>query len=257
MVQAVFFDVDGTLLSHTQHAVPASTRRALDQLREKGIQRVLATGRHMLELNKLPVKDIDFDGYITLNGQLCLDAQGNVISSNPITGISKEALLHLFEEKTVPVLLVEKDTMYCNVVNQSVVSAQQAISTPIPDVGVYTGNEIYQATIFLEKENEDILSSQLSGCKIMRWNDYAVDVISRQGGKASGIMSYLRFQHIPREDSMAFGDGENDMEMLQYVQTGVAMGNADDFVKGKADFVTDTIDRDGVQKALIQLGVLK
>lgn len=83
MVQAVFFDVDGTLLSHTQHLVPASTRRALDRLRKQGINRVLATGRHMLELDMLPVKDIDFDGYITLNGQLCLDAQKNIIFSNP------------------------------------------------------------------------------------------------------------------------------------------------------------------------------
>lgn len=257
MVQAVFFDVDGTLLSHTQHLVPASTRRALDQLRGKGIKRVIATGRHMLELSMLPVKDIDFDGYITLNGQLCLDAQRNVIFSNPIIGMNKENMIHLFEEKSVPVMLVEKDAMYCNYINQSVVTAQQAISTLIPDVGVYTGNEIYQATVFLEKGKEDILSSQLSDCKITRWNDHAVDVISRQGGKASGIMAYLQYHHIPREDSMAFGDGENDIEMLEYVQTGVAMGNADDFVKRQSDFVTDSVDHEGIEKALIQLGVLK
>lgn len=171
-----FFDVDGTLLSHSQHLVPASTRRALDQLRGKGIKRVIATGRHMLELSMLPVKDIDFDGYITLNGQLCLDAQRNVIFSNPIIGMNKENMIRLFEEKSLPVMLVEKDAMYCNYINQSVVTAQQAISTPIPDVGVYTGNDIYQATVFLEKGKEDILSSQLSDCKITRWNDYAVDI---------------------------------------------------------------------------------
>lgn len=47
MIRAIFFDVDGTLLSHTQHIVPASTRCALDKLRKKGIKRVIATGRHM------------------------------------------------------------------------------------------------------------------------------------------------------------------------------------------------------------------
>lgn len=257
MIRAIFFDVDGTLLSHTQNRVPASTRRALDKLRKKGIKRIVATGRHMLELSMLPVSDIGFDGYITLNGQLCLDAQKNVIFSNPIIGLDKKNMIRLFNEKSIPIMLVEKDAMYCNYISQSVAIAQQAISTDIPDVGVYTGNELYQAVVYLKKEKEDLVSSQLSGCKITRWNDYAVDVISQLGGKASGIMEYLQLNHIRREESMAFGDGENDIEMLKFVQTGVAMGNADDLVKKQSDLVTDSIDNDGVEKALIQLGMIE
>lgn len=257
MIRAIFFDVDGTLLSHTQNMVPAGTRRALDKLREKGIKRVVATGRHMLELSILPVHDIDFDGYITLNGQLCLDAQRNVISSDPIIGLDKQNIIHLFEEKSIPVMLVEKDAMYCNFINRSVVTAQEEISTPVPDVGEYTGNEIYQAVVYLEKGKEDMVSGQLSGCKITRWNDHAVDVIPRLGGKASGIMEYLRSNHIKREESMAFGDGENDIEMLQFVQIGAAMGNAEDRVKSQSDLVTASVDDDGVEKALIQLGIIK
>lgn len=256
MIRAVFFDIDGTLLSHTQNTVPASTRRALEQLQVKGIKRVAATGRHLLELSMLPVRDIDFDGYITLNGQLCLDAERNVISGCPITGADKEALLQLFAERTVPVMLVEKEAMYCNFIDQDVVTAQQAISTEIPDVGTYTGNEIYQAIVFVEKGRESTVSGRLSGCKITRWNDHAVDVISQLGGKAAGIEEYLRLNHIEREESMAFGDGENDIEMLRFVQTGVAMGNADDFVKGSSDFITGSVDEDGIEKALIRLGVI-
>lgn len=256
MVRAVFFDVDGTLVSHTQNTVPVSTRRALDKLREKGIKRVVATGRHILELSMLPIRDLDFDGYITLNGQLCLDAQRNVISGCPITGSDVEKLIQLFREKTMPVMLVEKDSMYCNFINQSVALAQQAISTEIPDVGVYAGNEIYQAIVYLEKGREHILSGWLPGCKITRWNDHAVDVISELGGKAAGIKAYLQLNHIGREESMAFGDGENDIEMLKFVQTGVAMGNADDPVKRSADHITGSVDEDGIEKALIRLGVI-
>ena len=73
MVKAIFFDVDGTLVSHTQKAVPESARFALDRLSQKGILRVLATGRHMGELEQLPIRDIPFDGYVTLTGQLTLD----------------------------------------------------------------------------------------------------------------------------------------------------------------------------------------
>ena len=62
MVKVVFFDVDGTLVSHKQKAVPESARMALDKLAQKGILRVLATGRHMGELAQLPIHDISFDG---------------------------------------------------------------------------------------------------------------------------------------------------------------------------------------------------
>ena len=67
-IKAVFFDVDGTLLSHTLNDVPASTRRAIDKLRSRGILTVVATGRHMEEFNKLPVSSLPFDGYLMLNG---------------------------------------------------------------------------------------------------------------------------------------------------------------------------------------------
>ena len=61
---------------------------------------------------------------------------------------------------------------------------------------------------------------------------------------------------IDREETMAFGDGENDMEMLRYVGIGVAMGNASDAVKAAADYVTDTVDDDGIEKALRHFGLI-
>ena len=79
MVKAVFFDVDGTLISHTLHDVPNSTRMSIMKLKQKNIKCVVATGRHLSELEILPVKDIAFDGYITLNGQLCLDGEKNIL----------------------------------------------------------------------------------------------------------------------------------------------------------------------------------
>ena len=66
MIKAVFFDVDGTLVSHSKRNVPEDARFALKKLSEKGIQRVLATGRHMLELSALPVHDIVFDAHFVL-----------------------------------------------------------------------------------------------------------------------------------------------------------------------------------------------
>ena len=191
---------------------------------------MIATGRHLNELSQMPVKGISFDAYITLNGQLCLDSQGKVIFGNPITGKSKDSIIQMFKDKTIPIMLVEKERMYINFVNQFVVFAQKAASTPVPVVGEYTGHEIYQAIAYLEKGHEGAISEQLTDCKLTRWSDYGVDIISSSGGKRTGIKEYLRITNIRKEETMAFGDGENDIEMLNYVQIGVAMGNADNSV---------------------------
>ena len=250
MIKAIFFDVDGTLVSHTQKAVPKSTRAALDKLAQKGILRILATGRHMDELAQLPVQDMTFDGYVTLTGQLTLDARGEVIFGSPITGEDKEALIRLFVEKTIPLSLVEKDRMYINYVDSYVEDAQYAISSPVPELGEYTGEEIYQAVAYLDLEGERKLMALLPGCKTTRWDPFGIDIYSAAGGKTVGIREFLRAKQIAREETMAFGDGENDMDMLQYVGVGVAMGNAPDNVKALADYVTDSVDEDGIWKAL-------
>lgn len=257
LIKAVFFDVDGTLISHAKNEVPESTRIAIKKLKEKNIECVVATGRHMLELAMLPVRDIDFDGYITLNGQLCLDGKQAVICGTPITGTDKERIIGLFEEKKIPIVLVEKDAMYINFVNRQVEQAQKEISTKLPEVGRYAGNEIYQAIAYIEKEEENLLKEYLPGCKITRWNDRAVDIISCHGGKSSGIKQYLEQNHIRKQETMSFGDGENDIEMLTFTEIGVAMGNADETVKMCADHVAPGVDEDGIEKALKYFGIIQ
>lgn len=256
MIKAVFFDVDGTLVSHTRGEVSASTRKAVRQLKEKGIQCIIATGRHMGELKKLPVKDIEFDAYITLNGQLCLDGQQAVLSSSALTGADKEQIIRLFEKKDIPILLVEKERMYINFVNKEVEKAQQDISSDMPETGEYAGGEIYQAIAYVGKDKEDALKTILPACKITRWNNRAVDIISRHGGKVAGIRQYLKENYILIQETMAFGDGENDIEMLEYAGIGIAMGNSDDMVKKSADYVTDCIDNEGIEKALRHFEVI-
>lgn len=256
MVKVIFFDVDGTLISHLQKEVPESTKIALSKLAEKEIKRVVATGRHIIELSVLPVNNICFDAYITLNGQLCLDASGNIISENPICEKDRECIVKLFNDRIVPIMLVEKNRMYINFINQHVELAQQAISTPVPDIGVYMGNEIYQAIVYVEKGDETEIASRLPNCKVTRWNNYAIDIIANSGGKVTGIKEYLKANNISQEETMAFGDGENDVDMLRYVHTGIAMGNADELTKENADYIAETVDNHGIMKALLALKVI-
>ena len=148
MTKAIFFDIDGTLLSHTTGRVSAEAAEALASLRKKGILLLAATGRHILEFSDLPVNHLEFDGYVTLNGQLCLDKNRRLLYGNPIAPEDAARLLSVFERREMPVMIVEEDRMYLNFVNDAVRRAQADISTPVPETGVYTGGVIYQFILY-------------------------------------------------------------------------------------------------------------
>lgn len=250
MIKVIFFDVDGTLLSHRNNKIPDSTIEALSKLKEKGIKIVLSTGRHLLEIQELPINDIHFDGYVMVNGQLCLNQNKEIIFDNPIVGTAKEKIIQLFNDKQIPIVLVEEKRMYINFINDYVLKTQLDISTSVPEVDNYTGNNLYLGVAYIDKEKEVELSSLLKECTITRWNDYGIDIVPKNVSKVTGMKKYLEANGLKQNESMAFGDGPNDIEMLKYVEIGVAMGNGKDEVKNIADYICDDIDNDGIYKAL-------
>lgn len=256
MIKAAFFDVDGTLLSHRTKQIPPSARAALDQLRAAGIQCVVATGRMIQEMDKLPMGKVNFDAYITMNGQMTLDANRELICGVPLEGEIKAFVLKLFEEKQIPVILVEQDRLYVNFVNDRVTDVQAAISSKVPPVDVYRGAPIYQVCVYVTGEEEKILAPAADLCEITRWHSGGVDVIAKGGGKRSAIECYIQMNGIRPEEIIAFGDGENDMGMLMFAEIGVALGNAEEKVKTIADYVADDIDEDGLAKALQHFGLI-
>ncbi|OYR99154.1 hydrolase [Lactobacillus taiwanensis] len=249
MVKTIFFDVDGTLVSHKTDSVPESTRKALKLLHENGYKLVLATGRDMSQLKKLPVKDLKFDGYLTMNGQLCLDGDGKEIFGNPIDEVDTEKMIELIKEKRVPITTIGKEGPYINFVTDQVIAAQKAVSSKVAPIGKYHGEEVYQFIAYGDRNELKTLVDELPNCKLSWWNEYAVDIISKNGGKLAGIKKYLELQNQTLDDAMAFGDGENDLEMLKAVKVGVAMSNGEEHVKQIADYVTTDINKDGIYNA--------
>lgn len=256
MIKAIFFDADGTLISHRQNAVPAGTRAALAKLQQRGIRCILATGRHITEVDCLPVSDIAFDGYVTVNGQLCLDEKRQPLSDSPI---AEEAIPHIirhFREKKVPIMLKEQDRLYINCVTDRLRATQADISTAVPPLGDYSGKPIYQAVYYIPEEEENMLEQLRPLCFMTRWHRNGIDLIEKDGGKVRGIREYLDRSGIRIEETMAFGDGHNDIDMLRFVGLGVAMGNASDEVKAQADYVTAGVDEDGIFLALQHFGLI-
>ncbi len=257
MIKAAFFDIDGTLLSHKTKEVCQSARDAIAQLQSRGIRCIIATGRQITAMDKLPVGNIPFDAYLTLNGQMLADRDRKTIFSVPIRGKVRDFLIEKFLDCTYPALMVEEDRMYVNCITDHVIAVQEAISTAMPVVAEYTGAEIYQVCAYLRPEEEYLLDPILGDCVISRWHYGGMDVIAKGGGKMQGIRRYLEMQGIDPSETIAFGDGENDEDMIRFAGIGVAMGNGEQCVKDAADYVTADIDDDGIAKALRHFGLIE
>lgn len=244
-----FFDVDGTLLSAGNINVSQSTIEAMKILRAKDYGVMIATGRHPLELKQLGLLQYNFDGYVLLNGQLCLDSTMTPVYKKIIEGSDREEILSHFDRMAVPMILVEETRLYMNFHNDYVRTVQAEISSPVYDIGTHTDADIYMATIFVPRGEE----IQFTNLQASRWHDYAMDVFLPNSGKVAGIKALMEKVGVKQSDIIAFGDGDNDIEMLEFAGLGVAMGNAPDNVKRIANMVTDDSAHDGIYNVVKNL----
>ena len=155
--------------------------------------------------------------------------------------------------------IIQTETLFINPNPRTDVFPKQ-LNLPLPSPVApkqILGQKIYQMTPFFTKEEElSAGDSFFPGLEIMRWHPAFVDVIAPGGGKDKGMDAILEHFDIKLEETMAFGDGENDLSMLRHANIGVAMGNAGDYVKGQADYVTSSVDEDGIVTALEHFGIL-
>lgn len=259
MIEAIFFDVDGTLISKNNPHICEDVIAVLKQLREKGIKLFIASGRHYLELDELGINaQFTFDGYLTLNGGYCFNHE-EVIYKNPIAPDDVAQIVAYAIKNNLACSFVESGDLYINLINDLVVAAQKSINTSLPPVKEITWaleHDVYQIDPFVTEDVIKQLVSLTKHCKYTRWHEGAYDIIPKLGGKQEGIAAILKYYKIPVERTMAFGDGHNDIEMLKFVGTGVCMANGHDETKAISDYVTASVDDGGIIKALHYFNVI-
>lgn len=261
-IRAVFFDIDGTLVSFNTHRVSDATVEALAELRRRGVKVILATGR-LLNQTEV-VSHIKFDGYITLNGCCCLAEDGRtVISSATIPQSDLNSIVDYLEANNhpFPCSFMDEQGSWINYVDDRVQFVWDNIALPVPrteDPRETIKRDIYQVNVYVDEVDEDtIVGGYLQHCESTRWHPMFADVNLRGVSKQQGVDNLLNYFGISREEAMAFGDGGNDVSMLGHVGWGVAMGNAVDSAKQAAVYVTDTVDDEGICKALHHFGLIE
>ncbi len=258
-IKAVFFDIDGTLVSFKTHKVPQDTKDAIKKLRAAGIKVFVATGR-MLSMTSV-LDDIEFDGYITYNGACCVDStKQKTIFKSTIPQEQLEALVERLKWDSFPVSFMCRDEMYVNYLAPVVLEVSRIVEVEPPverDPAETIKEDVYQLCIYVDDQKlKQITDEVLVGCEGSRWIEVFADVNLKGLSKHVGIDHMLEHFNIPLECAMAFGDGGNDIPMLRHVPYGIAMGNANDAVKASAFYVTDSVDNGGVTKALEHFGLI-
>lgn len=261
MIKAVFFDVDGTLVSFRQKFLSDQMLKDFQALRERGIKIFLSTGRALQDLERTGMlRGVQFDGYVTLGGQFCCDEDGTVFRDEPISMSDlRGAYEVLMANPQLSAIMEGNGESYLTQLNDRVRRVYEFLHTepyPVRSPAWLLEGKVYQLAPFVTPEEEELLLAAMPGCTHSRWHSEGIDILSRDGGKGAGVRAAIERYGIGRDEIMAFGDGENDLPMLELAGIGVAMGNGSAEVKAAAGYTTDTVENDGVSKALRHFGLL-
>lgn len=262
-IKIVFFDIDETLYIKAKAHIPESiTKEVLPRLKEKGIITAIATGRNFGSLPKALKPLIDdryFELFVTINGQYNF-YKDQLISQYALTALQLERCIEKLTALGIVYAFVSKDQIAVSEDNAIVNEALSPIKADyIVDPKYYLTDTTVQLLAFYpESRDQEISESGIfaDDLKVCRWHPMGVDMLRKENSKARGIEDVIKYFGLSIENTMAFGDGFNDLEMFDTVGFSVAMGNAEEALKARAHYVTKNIEQDGILHALEQLEII-
>jgi Cof subfamily protein (haloacid dehalogenase superfamily) len=275
--KAVFLDVDGTLLND-RGLVPDSARAAVRAARANGHLVFLCTDRSLAELWG-EIMDIGFDGviaaaggYVAVDGQVLahqnvpVDQVRRVMEYFDARGINYflEANSGLYGSATIKAQM--RQVLYGGVTDEDVLAELERGFAPFIDrliVGADMLRDDINKSAFLGSDVpfEEIRSEFADAFDVIpatvpQFEPNSGELAIAGVHKAGAIEILLEHLDIPVADTMAYGDGHNDLEMLAYVHVGVAMGNAHQRAKEVADDITGSPDEDGILTSFTKYGLI-
>ena len=257
MKKLIFFDFDGTLYDHTAHRVPESTMQVLTKLKnDPDCITILATGRTKYNLTPFPNTDDYFDGYVLLNG-LYTEYKGQIIDQRTVAQEEAIHVLDTLDELKLTYGVFAATSQWINYLDDTIADDFRSVDFEIPPIGdIRQVSDIQQLFCFAKDHELRMIQERHTNFRVIAWNVHGADIIPMDASKAVGIrhiQSLIDEPHL----TIAFGDAENDIEMLQLANIGVAMGNSTDAVKQVANLIAKRHDEDGIYHMAKQLQLIK
>ena len=238
---ALFFDIDGTLVSFKTHEIPPSTILALTQAKANGHRIFIATGRPPIIITNLGAINHLIDGFVTTNGALCYVGD-NIVRCEVIPHESACLVVADAKEKHYGLIVVgERDIAVLDpkgevdqIFRKEIAVKNLDLERPVDEV---LQQPILQLTPFFTADYEAELMQRIPNCVSGRWHPAFTDITAIKADKGQGILAMAAYEGFNPQHTLAFGDGGNDTSMILTAGIGIAMGNALDTLKQQADYV--------------------
>ncbi|MEH7199805.1 Cof-type HAD-IIB family hydrolase [Priestia megaterium] len=252
----VFFDVDGTLTHHENGTISTKTREIVKSLKHKGIKVVAATGRPLSLCEE--IKELGIDTLITANGSFTVHNE-EVIHK---LSMDKHVACEVFEyaaSQNHGLSFYTKELSMNGIKDDNILKAlKETLSlSDYPQINERIYDEdIYLMCLYGDDKTAEQYTQRFPHLLFKRWHPFIVSVLQEEITKSVAILKVLDYFNIHQSEAIAFGDGENDIDMIELAGLGIAMGNGSDKLKNAADFVTKKSGEDGIEFALKKFKVL-
>lgn len=251
------FDIDGTLFDNEHNEVPNSTLVALQELAQKH-DICIATGRARFMLYSIEALLPYVKYFILINGRYVLEKE-KVLFEEPMPVSMLEKLIKDLEELHIAYGFEGSDDEAISRIDEKVIHCFYELHLNLPpvDKDYYLKKKVYQAWCFCGEAEAEILREKHPDLQFVRWLHVGYDILPKSSSKSKGMRKLAEKLQIDLKDIVAFGDGDNDYELIKDAGLGIAMGNGTEKVKKVADYVTDPVAQDGIYNALKKFGFIK
>ncbi len=255
MKKLICFDWDDTLYDSKAQKLPESNLQLLQELQKReDIVLCIASGRAAFYFKNF---GIDWDAYVTNNGQY-VKVNQEVIFENKVDPKMRQELMEWLKERGGTLFGVHSELGICKTIDPSVDIKSHDSYQRISVYGPHQDHLPYEHILLIayDPQYDQELKAKYPEYIIHRYNGYMVDVIPQGITKLHSIEKVADYLNIKLKDVIAFGDSDNDLEMIEGVGIGIAMGNANANVKFKAKMITDDFNQEGIRHALEKLHIL-
>jgi len=248
------FDLDGTLIDPALYEVPSTAVDAIVHLKRCGYRCLIATGRAYHSVCQTSVKDIiPWDGFICSNGQHVLDHDGNTIHKYTMNPARVHQAVALAQTYDMNVQFQGDPSFMLKEVEEVVIKAHSFFHEPIPTLIKPYENEPLDMLMVYNEDVDKLLSfKSIEGLDVFLGRSTYADVVDAGQSKFKGIKTYFEYIQEPIH-YVAFGDSDNDMDMIENATIGVAMGNATLELKQLATHVTTNVNQDGIANGIVNV----
>jgi Cof subfamily protein (haloacid dehalogenase superfamily) len=256
MPRIFFFDIDNTLFDHRTQSIPPSALSAIDGLKRAGHTVVIATGRAHGHARPF-IEKIRPAWAITQNGACILRGE-EVVFSVPLPRARLVALFDWMSARGHPYGINGGDSGYLSAAVPMTTEPLATVAMPYQcERPIHLERDVYQGWLFFDESLDATLipaiRARFPEFELLRWHRWAVDVQLRAVTKWTGCQWIMAHAGFAPARAVAFGDGLNDMAMLQGVGLGVAMDNGRPELKAVADRIAPAIHLDGVARMIEEI----